>query len=60
MTFEHFRNIPNGGEITLSREKYKTLYICFRELQRLRAAGVDNWEGYDEDPDNEYEDEDEE
>lgn len=33
--------------ITISREEYMELLKDSRFLECLRAAGVDNWEGYD-------------
>jgi len=34
--------------ITISRERHKELLDAERRLDALEAAGVDNWEGYDE------------
>lgn len=44
--------------VTLSKDEYQSLYEDSEFLHRLRAAGVDNWEGYSEafDEDDEEED----
>jgi hypothetical protein len=33
-------------QITISRAEYNELVADSRELARLHAAGVDNWQGY--------------
>lgn len=34
--------------VTISKEKYESLLKDSRFLEALKAAGVDNWEGYDD------------
>lgn len=36
----------NDGVITISREEYDRLLKDSRFLDKLYAAGVDNWEGF--------------
>lgn len=40
----------NGGEktITITKNKYGVMVKDLKRLYALEAAGVDNWEGYDE------------
>ena len=38
--------ISDGDQITISKEEYEKLKERDRFLERLEAAGVDNWEGY--------------
>lgn len=33
-------------KVTISAEEYEYLLDCAKTLSALRAAGVDNWEGY--------------
>jgi len=40
--------IPGPDTVTMSKEHYLMLRTASDFLQRLRAAGVDNWEGYSE------------
>lgn len=35
--------------VVIDRKEYDQLLEDSRFLQKLRAAGVDNWDGYDED-----------
>lgn len=35
-----------ADQLTISRAEYNELVADSRELARLHAAGVDNWEGY--------------
>lgn len=37
-----------NGEVTISAERYVELLGDSRFLAALEAAGVDNWEGYNE------------
>lgn len=37
----------NEDPVVLSREEYNSLVEDREFLQRLQAAGVDNWEGYE-------------
>jgi len=46
-------------EVKITQEEYNYLIARDRFLTRLEAAGVDNWEGYSEGYDDEF-DEDEE
>jgi len=38
----------SAEEVTISKREYETLKLAQRKLEALRAAGVDNWEGYSE------------
>ncbi len=35
-------------EVTISREEYEELFDSQQKLHALEAAGVDNWDGWDE------------
>lgn len=37
-----------GEEVTISRQEYLGLLESRRWLDALEAAGVDNWQGYDD------------
>lgn len=42
-------NMPDPNEtVTIPRSRYDELIEADRMLSRLEAAGVDNWEGYDD------------
>lgn len=39
-------NAEDGDTVTISLSEYQGLLNAEETLERLRAAGVDNWEGY--------------
>lgn len=46
----------HNGTWTLTHEEYQKLKYDSEVLARLKAAGVDNWEGYNVAFDEDYED----
>ena len=40
-------SLPNDEHVTLTRAEYDELVDDQNMLRLLRAAGVDNWEGYE-------------
>ncbi len=42
--------------VTVSADRFRSLKEAANFLGRLQAAGVDNWEGYPGDPDDEEDD----
>ena len=45
--YEHDSVVETGEIITISVEHYDEILDDVRFLNALRAAGVDNWDGYD-------------
>ena len=43
---EPLRPVDEDGNVTIPQELYEGLIEESRFLDALRAAGVDNWEGY--------------